>query len=705
MVNYENMSMTELVNNYVTFKDICEKLEVKVNTSRTNIKAYDAEIKKLENKINIANRKAKKDIKDIKKNYTVILGIVTKDGREQIENIENQLNIDLESYSSSIEKYDEILKDEQEDLQRLEEKIHNAKEELEKIRDEAYKFKEVQEISKTNILEKTEELNKPFEKLDNTFKEIVSNPFDNIQKKNNGYNNFRLVQDIVDKQNELFKEDDFASSYNNKTDAEKDKLKDEMVNSAIRIYEVGNKFKDNDVLNKDENAMLDKINDILGIKDKLGDIEKNNTEIEQKKVDIKDIKDKIQENQDNIEKIEAGYAAGKFPESVKNAQIKALNHQITTLETDRDTLNKDIQDLEKTNSRLKGEIEYLKKDANKKIKQTIKDELENSNVQSKLGISELYAIERKNLEDQFHEMQYRKYNELQSSEIQEDQRANVLTEDMKEDIKQNGEEAIRYIMSENKYKIDALVNEIQSQENSDMELGIKKYLSRINGVKEEDLALTKYNIYNRDYIETILKKTILDATKIKNKQDITKVKDNYVRTIQSLNNEIQKLSQVKKQPTQAQQTKAQPTQNQQNQTQPNKNQHTQSNSAPQQTQGGYGPTYSAQNPIVIPKQKRTGLLGRFLNRIKSRFKGSNQAQPTQPQPTQTQQNQTQSNQNPIPQPNQKDQDQELREMKPGELNKDIKEKIIEMFEERDKEELEKIQKDLEKKNDGPEKGR
>lgn len=723
MENYENMTMTELVKNYENLKKVCVQLEDEISTSKIDISDYYAKITELRVDILKAKGKAEKEIEDVEQNNKRVFGFtITKDGQTKIDQIEEQLDIDLEKFKGQINTLDQDLKDEEKKLTDREEKIKNAKAELEKIRDAAYKFKEVQEVTKTEILEKTEELNKPFDKLDHTFKEIVSDPFDNIQKKNNGYNKFWSIQDIVDKQNELFKEDNFALSYNNKTDDEKDKLKNEMVNSAIRIYEVGDKY--DDALNEDENKMLDKINEILGIKDKLEKIKNNNRGIKQKEQDIKKINEDIQTKQKEIDELNDKFAAGKISEQQKDTQITDLNNQIATLKTNRATCKTDIQDLETTNLRLKGEIEDLKKDnPNEKIKQAIEDELANNQMQPTLDISKLYDIEKKNLEDQFYEKQYREYNKLQSQEIKEknlpdDQKTNIYTEDMKNEIYTNGEEAIKYIMSENQNKIDALVKEIQSQENSDIELGIKKYLIRTSGTNNEQVInSSKFNELKDLDIKDLLEQYILDYSRLENKQDITKVKNNYEKTIQKLKDEIQKLSQVKNQPTQNGPNQNQPQQGSQTQTQQQTHtQPSQGNHTKQQTQGGsyYGPTpgNTVLNPIVIPKQKRTGFFRRFWNGIKSRFKSPAQNQPTQgntnqgrqtrPASSQNQtqtQSQTQSqtqNQNTTSQTNQKDQDQDLREMKPGELDQKMKDEIIEMFEEQIKEEVNKNQKESEK---------
>lgn len=723
MENYENMSMPELVKNFEKLKKVCAILESEIKTSKTARDKNKKNIETLENQIERLQEKAEKDIEEVEKNNKGFFGFtVTKDGQAEIEKIEEQLDIKLEIFDGQINTLDQDLKNEEEKLKDREEKIKNAKAELEKIRDAAYKFKEVQEVTKTEILEKTEELNKPFDKLDNTFKEIVSNHFDNIKQKNKGYNNFWSVQKIVDKQNELFKEDDFTSSYNNKTKDEQDKLKNEMVNSAIRIYEVGNNSKDN-ILNEGENKMLDKINDILGIKDKLGDIEKNNIEIGKNKKEIKKINEDIQTKQKKIEKLKDEFAAGKISQQDKDDQIKDLNDQKDALDLDKNKLNDEIKDLEESNKNLTDEIDKIKKDnPNEKIKQAIEDELANSSVQLKLDISDLYAIEKKNLKDQFYEMQYRDYNELQSLDIKEkklpdDQKTNIYTEDMKNKIYTNGEEAIEYIMRENEDKIDKLVKEIQSQENSDIELGIKKYLARIEGKKEEDLAKDKYNTLGEDEIKSKLKDIILGISKVENKQDITKVKNKYETTIQKLKDEIQKLSQVKNQPNQNTPNQNQPQQGSQTQTQQQApTQPSQGNHTKQQTQG-YGsiPGNTVLNPIVIPKQKRTGFFRRFWNGIKSRFKSPAQNQPNQgntnsgrqtrpassqnPNQTQSQtQSQTQ-NQNTTTQTNQKDQDQELREMKPGELDQDMKDIIIKMFEKEIEEGVKSNKKEAEKEQD------
>lgn len=722
MGDYENMSMTQLVKEYKKLKQYCVILETEISTSKTDISDYYAKITELKVDILKAKGKAEKDIKDVEQNYKGMFGFrITKDGKDKIDDIEEQLDKDLKQFDGQIDKLDEDLKKEEEKLADREEKIKNAKAELEKIRDEAYKFKEVQEVTKTEIAEKTEEQNKPFEKLDITFKEIVSNPFDNIQKKNKDYNNFFSVEDIEVKQNELFKEDDFTSSYNNKTDDEKDELKNEIVNSAIRIYEVGNNnLKKLDLLNKDENTMLDNINDILGIKSKLEDIKKNNAEIESKIEDRKKLKKEIQEKRNKIEELKDNFAAGKISQQDKDDKIQDLKDEIQDKQKDRDDLKTKIEDLEKTNLRLEDEIEDLKKDANKKIKQEIKDEL-NNNIKSKLDISKLYDIEKKNLEDQLHEMQYRDYNELQSQEIKEknlpdDQKTNILTEDMKKEVVKNGEEAIKYIMLENQDKINDLVNEIKSHENSDIELGIKRYLIRTSGINNEQvISSSKFNELEDLDIKDLLEQYILDYSKLENKQDITKVKDNYERTIQKLKDEIQKLSQVKNQPNQNGPNQNQPNQGSQTQTQQQAQaQPSQGNHTKQQTQGGsyYGSTPGNPNlnPLInLPQKQKKGLLGRFWNGIKSRFKSGAQNQPTQgnansgrqtrPASNQTQtQSQTQT-QNATSQTSQKDQDQDLREMKQGELDQKMRDEIIEMFKEQIKEEVDKNKKEAEKELD------
>lgn len=726
MENYKNMSMTELVRKYEKFKDACVGLESEINTSKTNKDKYETEIGTLYDQIEGLKEKAKKDIEDVKQNCKGMFGFTTtKDGQDKIDDIEEQLDKNLEQFYGKIDILDEGLEKEEKNIADIEEKIKNAKAELEKIREQAYQFKEVQEVTKSEIAEKTEELNKPFEKLDNTFQEIVSNPFDNIQKKNKGYNNFFSVQAIANKQNELFKEDNFTSSYNNKTDDEKDKLKNEMVNSAIRIYEVGDKFKDDDVLNKEENEMLDKINDILGIKAKLEEIEKNKQEITDKQTEIVDIKKEIQEKVDKINELENEFAAGEITEQEKNNQIPDLNNEIQAKKTDKKNNNTKIQDLIERNKILRGEIEDIKKDANDNIKTAIEDEFKNNQMQPKLDISKLYAIERKNLEDQFHEMRYREYNDFQSSEIKEkklpdNQKTNILTKDMKENIYENGREAIEYIMSENQDKIDALVKEIRSQENSDIELGIKKYLMRTSKNNDGQLInSSNFNELEDKWIEYLLKQRyILDYSKLKNKQDITKVKDNYERTIQKLKDEIQKLSQVKNQPNKNGPNKNQPNQGskvqtqQQTPTQPSQGNYTQ-----QQTQNGISYGSTAGNPklnplINLPQKPKQGLIRRFWNSMKTYFKSTDQNQPDQgrqtrpdssqnPNQIQTQgQNQSQTqNQNTTQQKDQKDQDQELKEMKPGEMSSKMRDEIIEIFAEKIKEEVNKNQEKAEKEKD------
>lgn len=724
MENYENMSMTQLVQKYENLKQVCVKLEAEINTSKTDRDKYKKDIATLENQIEGLQKKAEKDIEDVEQNYKGMFGFtITKEGKDKIDDIEKQLDKDLKQFDGKIDRLDEDLKKEEEKLADREEKIKNAKYELEKIRNEAYKFKEVQEVTKTEIAEKTEELNKPFEKLDNTFKEIVSNPFDNIQKKNKDYNNVFSVQDIVDKQKELFQEDNFISSYNNKTDDEKDKLKNEIINSAIKIYEVGDKY--DDVLNEDENKMLDKINDVLGIKSKIEDIKNNKKEIEQKKEEIKTINKEIKKKQIKIKELKDEYAVGKISQQDKDDQKKDLNDQKDALDLDKNKLNDEIKDLEESNKILTDEIDKIKKDnPNEKIKQEIEDEL-NNNIQSKLDISELYAIERKNLEDQLHEMQYRDYNELQSLEIKEknlpdDQKTNIYTEDMKKDIYKNGKKAIKYIMNENQDKIDALVQEIKSQENSDIELGIKKYLIRTSEINNEQIInSSKINELEDLDIKDLLEEYILDYSKLENKQDITKIKDKYETTIQKLKDEIKKLSQVK----------SQPNQNGPNQNQPQQGSKTQPQSQPNQTNNTKQPTKSSGeyygptpgnpnlNPLInLPQKQKQGFFKRMWNNIKSFGKNLNKNEPTQgnansgrqtrpasnqnPNQTQTQgqtQSQTQNqNQNKAPQTNQKDQDQDLREMKPGELDQKMKDEIIKMFEKEIEEGVKANKKEAEK---------
>lgn len=732
MENYKNMSMTKLVQEYEKLKDVCESLESEIKTSKEYRDNCDRWIKISKNEIESRKEKAKEDIEDVKQNHKGMFGFtVTKDGKDKIDDIKKRLDIALGDIEDDIKTLDENLKNEQKKIADREEKIKNAKAEIEKIREQAYQFKEVQEVTKTEIAEKTEELNKPFEKVDNTFKEIVSNPFDNIQKKNKGYNNFFSAQEIIDKQNELFKENDFTSSYNNKTDSEKDKLKNEMVNSAIRIYEVGDKFKDYDVLNKEENEMLDKINDILGIKGKLEEINNNKKEIAGKVKEIKEKKEIFLKKQNEIKKLENEFADGKITEQDKDDEIKKLYDEIQDELTKAKDLKIKLQDLKERNKTLQGEIEDIKKDANDNIKKAIEDELKNNQMQSKLDISKLYAIERKNLEDQFHEMRYRRYNDFQSLEIKEkkllnDQKTNIYTQNIEDNIYYNGEEAIRYIMRENQDKIDALVKEIRSQENSDIELGIKKFLIRAPRIEGEPLIRSiklKYNELEGTDIKYLLEQYILNYSRLENKQDITKVKDNYERTIQRLKDEIQKSSQVKNQPNKNGPNKNQPNQGskvqtqQQTPTQPSQGNYTQ-----QQTQNGisYGPTAGNPklNPLInLPQKPKQGLIRRFWNGMKTYFKSTDQNQPTQgntnqgrqtrpassqnPNQTQTQgQNQSQTqNQNTTQQTDQKDQDQELKEMKPGEMSPEMRDKIIEIFAEQIKEEVNKNQEKAEKEKD------
>lgn len=727
MESYKNMSMTKLVQEYEKLKDVCESLEFEIKTSKEYRDKCDRWIKISKNEIESRKEKAKEDIEDVKQNHKGMFGFtVTKDGKDKIDDIKKRLDIALGDIEDDINILNENLKNEQKKIADREEKIKNAKAEIEKIREQAYQFKEVQEVTKTEIAEKTEELNKPFEKVDNTFNEIVSNPFDNIQKKNKGYNNFFSVQAIENKQNELFKEDNFTSSYNNKTDDEKDKLKNEMVNSAIRIYEVGDKFKDDDVLNKEENEMLDKINDILGIKAKLEEIEKNKQEITDKQTKIENIKKEKQEKVDKINELENEFAVAKITEQEKNKQIQDLNNEIQAKETDRKKNNTEIKDLIERNKILRGEIEDIKKDANDNIKTAIEDELKNSQMQPKLDISKLYAIERKNLEDQFHEMRYRRYNDFQSLEIkekklQDNQKTNIYTKDIKDNIYTNGKEAIKYIMCENQDKIDALVKEIRNQENSDIELGIKKILIRAPRIEGEPLIRSiklKYNELEGTDIKYLLEQYILNYSRLENKQDITKVKDNYERTIQRLKDEIQKSSQVKNQPNKNGPNKNQPNQGskvqtqQQTPTQPSQGNYTQ-----QQTQNGISYGSTAGNPklnplINLPQKPKQGLIRRFWNGIKTYFKSTDQNQPDQgrqtrpdssqnPNQIQTQgQNQSQTqNQNTTQQKDQKDQDQELKEMKPGEMSPEMRDQIIEIFAEQIKEEVNKNQEKAEKEKD------